>query len=66
MDELKLVEAVFAEPDPTPRAAAAGRDRFLRQARQAQASQIGRLRRRRATALPARRVILVGAMAVTL
>ncbi|MEU6786144.1 CU044_5270 family protein [Nonomuraea angiospora] len=63
MDELKLIEAVFTEPDPTPQAAAAGRDRFLRQA---QASRIGRLRRSWATALPARRVILVGAMAVTL
>ncbi|MEV0233227.1 hypothetical protein [Nonomuraea sp. NPDC050786] len=30
MDELKLIEIVFAEPDPTPQAAAAGRARFLR------------------------------------
>jgi hypothetical protein len=30
MDELKLVERVFAEADPTPEAAAAGRARFLR------------------------------------
>ncbi|MDX3102731.1 CU044_5270 family protein [Nonomuraea angiospora] len=66
MDELKLIEAVFAEPDPTPQAAAAGRDRFLRQAQQAQASQTGRPRRRWARALPARRVVLVGAMAVAL
>jgi hypothetical protein len=66
MDELKLIEAVFAEPDPTPQAAAAGRDRFLRQAHQAQASQVGRRRRRWAAALPVRRVALIGAMAVTL
>ncbi|MEV4573831.1 CU044_5270 family protein [Nonomuraea jabiensis] len=66
MDELKLIEAVFAEPDPTPQAAAAGRDRFLRQAHEAQASQVGRPRRRWARALPVRRVVLVGAMAVTL
>ncbi|MGW6504781.1 CU044_5270 family protein [Nonomuraea angiospora] len=66
MDELKLIEAVFAEPDPTPQAVAAGRDRLLRQAQQAQASQARRPRRRWARALPARRVILVGAMAVTL
>ncbi|MEQ4715343.1 CU044_5270 family protein [Nonomuraea sp. B19D2] len=30
MDELKVIEAVFAEPEPTPREAAAGRARFLR------------------------------------
>ncbi|YCK39698.1 CU044_5270 family protein [Actinomadura sp. ATCC 39365] len=60
MDELKLVETVFAEPEPTPEAAAKGRDRLLRQAR---APRSGRPRR---TALPIRRVALVGAMAVLL
>ncbi|MFF4194447.1 CU044_5270 family protein [Nonomuraea sp. NPDC001831] len=66
MDELKLIEAVFAEPEPTPEAAARGRDRFLRLTRQAQASRLDRPRRWWPTALPIRRVALVGAMAVML
>ncbi|MEV4400315.1 CU044_5270 family protein [Nonomuraea sp. NPDC049607] len=60
MDELKLVEAVFAEPEPTPEAAAKGRDRLLREARAPRSD------RRWRTALPIRRVALVGAMAVLL
>ncbi|MFI7470200.1 CU044_5270 family protein [Nonomuraea sp. NPDC049646] len=60
MDELKLVEAVFAEPEPTPEAAARGRDRLLRQA---PAPRPGRSWR---SAPPIRRVALVGAMAVLL
>ncbi|MEU7858429.1 CU044_5270 family protein [Nonomuraea sp. NPDC049141] len=63
MDELKLIEAVFAEPEPTPEAAAKGRDRLLRTA---QASRFHRPRRRWPSAPPVRRVALVGAMAVML
>ncbi|WP_433541428.1 CU044_5270 family protein [Streptosporangium sandarakinum] len=66
MDELKLIEAAFAEPDPTPEAAAKGRDRLLRLTREAQASRSGRPRRRWSAALPIRRVALVGAMALVL
>lgn len=66
MDELKLVEAVFAEPEPTPEAAAKGRDRFLRLTRQAQASRLDRPRRTWSAAPPIRRAALVGAMAVML
>ncbi|MEV0149785.1 MULTISPECIES: CU044_5270 family protein [unclassified Nonomuraea] len=66
MDELKLIEAVFAEPEPTSEAAAKGRDRLLRVAREAQASRADRRRRRWPAALPIRRVALVGAMALTL
>ncbi|GAA2214809.1 hypothetical protein GCM10009850_102750 [Nonomuraea monospora] len=63
MDELKLIEAVFAEPGPTPETAAKGRERFLREAR---ASREVRQRRRWLAALPVRRVVLVGAMSVVL
>ncbi|WP_157530122.1 CU044_5270 family protein [Microtetraspora niveoalba] len=66
MDELKLIEAMFAQPEPTPEAAAKGRDRFLRLTREAQASQVGRPRRRWPAVLLIRRVSLVGAMAVML
>ncbi|GLW11554.1 hypothetical protein Misp01_66820 [Microtetraspora sp. NBRC 13810] len=66
MDELKLIEAVFTEPEPTPEAAAKGRDRFLRLTREAQASRSRRPRRRWSAAPPIRRVALVGAMAVML
>ncbi|MFC4016117.1 CU044_5270 family protein [Nonomuraea purpurea] len=66
MDELKLIEAAFAEPEPTPQAAATGRARFLRLAHEAQASRPARPRRGWAAALPIRRVALVGAMAVML
>ncbi|MEV0825055.1 CU044_5270 family protein [Nonomuraea rubra] len=66
MDELKLIEAVFAEPEPTPEAAVNGRDRLLRLTREAQASRWDRSRRRWPAALPIRRVALVGAMAVML
>ncbi|NUW35741.1 CU044_5270 family protein [Nonomuraea sp. SMC257] len=66
MDELKLIEAVFAEPEPTPEAAAKGRDRLLRLAGEAQAARLDRPRRRWPAALPIRRVALVGALAVTL
>ncbi|GAA3613219.1 hypothetical protein GCM10022419_117880 [Nonomuraea rosea] len=54
---------MFAEPEPTPEAAAKGRDRFLREAR---ASRPDRPRRGWRTARPLRRAALVGAMAVTL
>ncbi|MFI7687813.1 CU044_5270 family protein [Nonomuraea sp. NPDC049655] len=60
MDELQLVEAVFAEPEPTPEAVAKGRDRLLRQARAPRPERTWR------TALPIRRVALAGAMAVLL
>ncbi|MFD1538776.1 CU044_5270 family protein [Nonomuraea guangzhouensis] len=63
MDELKLIEAVFAEPEPTPEAAAKGRERLLRTAR---ASRFRRPRRRWPSVPPVRRVALVGAMAVML
>jgi hypothetical protein len=66
MDELKLIESLFAEPEPTPQAAATGRARFLRLAHETQASESVRPRRRWAAALPIRRVVLVGALAVTL
>ncbi|WP_031172534.1 CU044_5270 family protein [Streptosporangium roseum] len=66
MDELKLIEAVFAEPEPTPEAAAKGRDRLLRSTRGAQASRLRRPRRRWPAAPPIRRVALAGAMAVML
>ncbi|WP_052423799.1 CU044_5270 family protein [Nonomuraea candida] len=63
MDELKLIEAVFAEPEPSPEAAAKGRDRLLRLTR---ASRPDRPRRRWLAALSIRRVALAGAMAVLL
>ncbi|MFI6793841.1 CU044_5270 family protein [Nonomuraea sp. NPDC050383] len=66
MDELKLIEALFAEPEPTAEAAARGRDRLLRVTREATASRLDRPRRGWRTALPLRRVALVGALAVTL
>ncbi|MBB6347110.1 CU044_5270 family protein [Nonomuraea muscovyensis] len=66
MDELKLIEAVFAEPEPTREAAAKGRERLLRLARGAQASRSHRPRRRWPAAPPIRRVALVGVMAVML
>ncbi|MFG6201351.1 CU044_5270 family protein [Nonomuraea sp. JJY05] len=66
MDELKLIETVFAEPEPTPQAAAAGRARFLRLAHEAPGHPAGRPRRGWAAALPVRRVALVGALAVAL
>ncbi|MFG3436242.1 CU044_5270 family protein [Nonomuraea sp. NPDC047897] len=66
MDELKLIEAVFAEPEPTQEAATRGRDRLLRLTREAQASRPDRPRRRWSAGLPVRRAGLVGAMAVLL
>ncbi|MFI7128915.1 CU044_5270 family protein [Nonomuraea sp. NPDC050153] len=66
MDELKLIKAVFAEPEPTPEAAVKGRDRLLRLTRGAQPSRLDRPRRRWLAAPPVRRVALVGAMAVML
>ncbi|MEU4508341.1 CU044_5270 family protein [Nonomuraea wenchangensis] len=66
MDELKLIEAAFAEPEPTQEAAAKGRDRLLRLTRQARTARPARTRRSRPVALPIRRVTLVGAMAVVL
>ncbi|MEU1390709.1 MULTISPECIES: CU044_5270 family protein [unclassified Nonomuraea] len=66
MDELKLVEAVFAEPEPTPEVAARGRDRLLRLTGEARASRLRRPRRGWPAGLPIRRVALVGAMAVML
>ncbi|MFI6803168.1 CU044_5270 family protein [Streptosporangium canum] len=66
MDELKLIKAAFAEPEPPPEAAAKGRERLLRLTREAQASRLDRPHRRWPAASPIRRVALVGAMAVML
>ncbi|MGW5156926.1 CU044_5270 family protein [Nonomuraea wenchangensis] len=66
MDELKLIEAAFAEPEPTPEAAAKGRERLLRLTRQAQTARLDRARHGWPATPPIRRVALVGAMAVML
>ncbi|MEV4286290.1 hypothetical protein AB0K40_12385 [Nonomuraea bangladeshensis] len=66
MDELKLIEAAFAEPEPTPEAAAKGRNRLLRLNCGARTARLARARRSWPATLPIRRVALVGAMAVTL
>ncbi|MGA4992440.1 hypothetical protein [Nonomuraea bangladeshensis] len=46
MDELKLIGAAFAEPEPTPEAAAAkGRDRLLRLTCEARTARLAGARR---------------------
>jgi hypothetical protein len=58
MDELKLIGAAFAEPEPTPEAAAAaakGRDHLLRLTREARTARPARARRSWPATLPIRR-----------